>query len=484
MANNAVIPVSSVVAVTVAGTPVNLQVLNINTCALISTETPLWASSLDYQVYQGATQVGVDFGTNSKAFAIATAFFAQNPNPIGTQGYLVIVPCKTGVPATLVVQDLTYTAKATGTGGNSISITYAAGGIAGQETVAVSGSAITVTLASGSSTAQQVLNAINSSQAALNLITAYLSGTGTNAQTSASVTSLSGGSASGTEPYLNAIIRTQNEIYYFGIMIDSDLNGSTATLNALCGYIQTQDKMFFYAESESAAVSTGGALANIVAAGYTNTRPLYYHDGVTNDTLVMAAAYASVLLSTNFLAPNSTKTMNLKTLTGVTPDQTVTPTLLQTAQANGIDVYPAVGNPLNGVLLTSGINQFADQVYNQFWFKFQLQTSIFNFLAQTQSKIPQTELGMTALKNVCLAVCQQAVTNGFVAAGAWTSAVPFGNPQDFVRCIGDVGYYVYSQPVALQSPTARAARQAPPVSIALKMAGAIHTVTVNVQINL
>ena len=485
MSSNATLPVSDVVAITVQGTPVNLQMLNINTCALISSEVPSWSATANYMIYQSATQVGVDFGTSSKAFAIATAFFAQNPNPLSTQGSLVIIPVNTGTPATLALQSITYTAKATGTGGNSITIAYVIGATPGQEVVTVVGNAITVQIATTVSTANQVLAAINASAAASLLVTAYLNAAGTTAQTAVAATNLASGAATGTEPIMNAIIRMQNTIYFYGILIDVDLTASSAVALALAAYIQTQQKMLFYPSATVADITTTtGLMFKIVAAGNSRTRCIYYSDGTLNDTLAMVAAYASRLLSVNFAAPNSVITMNLKQLATVVPDQTVTETVRQNALANGIDVYPAVGSPTNGVLMTSGQNQFTDQVYAQDWFSLQVQTNIFNFLAGVNSKIPQTEPGMTSLKNVCAQACQQAVLNGWVAPGSWTSATSFGNPQDFVRNIGEVGYYIYSQPVVNQSQSLRQARQAPPIQIALKMAGAIHFVTVNVFVNL
>jgi hypothetical protein len=45
------------------------------------------------------------------------------------------------------------------------------------------------------------------------------------------------------------------------------------------------------------------------------------------------------------------------------------------------------------------------------------------------------------------------------------------------------GYYVYAPSVASQSAAARAARQAPVIQAAVKLAGAIHSVNVLVNVN-
>lgn len=68
-----------------------------------------------------------------------------------------------GVKASRHLQDITYTAKAYGTGGNSITIAYVSDAVSvGKEYVTVVGNVITVHIVTGQSTAQQVQAAVNS----------------------------------------------------------------------------------------------------------------------------------------------------------------------------------------------------------------------------------------------------------------------------------------------------------------------------------
>lgn len=98
------------------------------------------------------------------------------------------------VKASLVVQDITYTAVNGGTQGNSITIQYADTATAAAETVVVSGNAILVGIEDGVSTATQVLAAINGSAAALLLVSAAITGTAGDTQVTAASTPLAGGS--------------------------------------------------------------------------------------------------------------------------------------------------------------------------------------------------------------------------------------------------------------------------------------------------
>lgn len=381
MSNNVVFPPSYIVNVTIEGTPSFLNAPNINTVALITSEVPSWSPASAFTIYTNATDVATDFGTNSKTFAIATAFFAQNPNPLDSGGYLVIIP--------LISAD----------SGN----------------------------------------------------------------------------------YEAAIVRTLNSVYYFGILIDVDVHSIAAQFPALPAYVQGIDKMLIVATATASEFQSGGILANLVAALQTNTRGLYYsNSGVTYSTQAFAAAYASRGLSTNWAGNNTAQTMNLKQLSGFTPDQTLTTTFLTQVQTFGVDVYPSFGGDPG--LYTSGTNGWFDQIYGQFWLKFATQAAGYNFLAQTSTKIPQTEIGMTGLKGAYMSVLAQGVNNGFMAPGAWTGAAPFGNSADLVRCIADKGWYIYSLPVAQQLSSDRVARKAPLVQIAAKLAGAIQSSQVIIQV--
>ena len=486
MSSNNLSP-SNIITVSLLGTPQGLAVPNINTVGLISSELPVWAGTQDYAIYKDPTTVAQDFGSNSRAASIANAFFAQAPNPIQTQGYLAIIPRlqNIAVAAYLSVQDITYQAASTGVGGNLVTIQYTTGAVAGAEVVTVVGNAITVQIASGVSTSSQISAAILASAPAAALVTPLIYGVASNKQVApVSATNLSGGSASGLEPIHTAMVRTSNEAYYVGTIIDVI---PTAPFSTLPAYVSGLDKILFVASNNKADMAANGIIGSLASKTLNQVRGLYYNDGAAQDTVNFAAAYASRGLSTNFAGQLTSSTMNMKQLVGFAPDATLTQTDLNTALANGVDVYPAFGfqgQAASGNLYTSGANGFFDQIYNQFWLKLALQVAGFNFLAQTNTKIPQTETGMDGLKNAYRQVLAQGVTNGVMAPGSWTSSTVFGNPATLAQTVAAIGYYVYSLPVAQQLPTDRQARKAPLVQVAAKMAGAIHSSSIIVNINL
>lgn len=101
-----------------------------------------------------------------------------------------------GVAALLIEQDLTYTAQERGVAGNAITIEYIADGTAGAETVDVTGTSIVVHMddtAVTGSTADDILAAIEASEAADALVSVAVSGTGADVQAAAAETPLATG---------------------------------------------------------------------------------------------------------------------------------------------------------------------------------------------------------------------------------------------------------------------------------------------------
>ena len=106
-----------------------------------------------------------------------------------------------GVAASKIIQDLTYTADAIGTAGNSITVAYLdPGGNDQALSVGVIASAITVNLATGpagaiTSTADEIKAAVDAFGAAAALVNVVVSGTGTDVAVAAAAVNLENGAA-------------------------------------------------------------------------------------------------------------------------------------------------------------------------------------------------------------------------------------------------------------------------------------------------
>lgn len=129
-------------------------------------------------------------------------------NPITFTHPKVIAP----IAASLIIQDLTYSAKEPGVYGNNISIEYTIGGTAGAEVVTVVGNAISVQIETAVSTADQIKAKIDAHSAASLLVSAVVSGTGSTAQIAAVAANLALG-ADQTSVSTNFSL-AQSNIYY------------------------------------------------------------------------------------------------------------------------------------------------------------------------------------------------------------------------------------------------------------------------------
>lgn len=277
----------------------------------------------------------------------------------------------------------------------------------------------------------------------------------------------------------DAINRTKDLVQYFGIMATGILT-EAAMLDA-AAVVQTLNKVAFFVSQDPLDVEVSGMLDLLRQGGLTKSRGLYYGEGIEADALAFMAAYAGRGLSVNFSGSNTTQNMHLKTLSTILPDDTLDQTLLTKAKAAGVDVYASIqGVPKT---LCSGKNKFFDQVYNLGWFVGALQIASFNVLAQVGTKIAQTEQGVGSLKSAQRQVCEQGVTNQYIASGSWNSPETFGDQEEFLENIAQRGYYIYSLPVALQSQADREDRKAPLIQIAIKEAGAIDSASIIINVN-
>lgn len=426
---------------------------------------------LGYKIYLSPQEVATDFGTSSKTYAMANAIFSQQPNILAGGGYLVVIP--------LIVEVQTITPSAAPASGTYV-INFG-----GDQTAAVNWNDTAAQIQAKVRTLTGLESAVVTGTLAT-LVTVTFNGYyGNAALMTITSNTLNGGitltvdQLTAGEVIADAITRTEDLVQYFGVMVDvilgsSDTDGAATVIQAL-------NKIMFVVSRDSNDIQPGGTLDDLRSAGFTQTRGLYYGADNDEDALVMMASYASRGLSVNFDGSNTTITMHLKDLTGVEPDPSLTQTLLNLAQAAGADVYAS----FQGVakVFCSGENSFFDQVYNLRWFVGALQIAGFNFLAQSATKVPQTEAGMDGLKKAYRDICEQAVTNQYSAPGSWNSSTTFGVQSDFLQNIAQRGYYIYSQPVSQQSQSAREDREAPLVQIALKEAGAIHSSSVIVYVN-
>lgn len=485
------LPLSNVINVTITTTPQGLTAKNVNSLALFTTELP--SNSDIYNIYVSASSVASAFGSGSITAAMANAIFAQTPNILSGGGRLVVIPLQHSVSATtgnIVTADI------------SLNITNIIGVTNGNIKVTLNGTDhnlanLDFTRATNMTSIAAVLQAalpdaivtnnsttitITSKKvgAVSSVALAVYAGGGTDLAGSgylkaSSATAVGGANASG-ETIATAIGRTEAAVDYVGVI--TNLNMEDAVIATTAAAIQGRDMM--YLQNVSSSEDILGIGKTIKDASETRTRILIYTPSIASANLEKAA-YAGRGFSTDFTGSNTSSTMNLKKLATIDPDTGLTETIYTGCQTEGLDMYASTAG-FAGILSTGG-NDYFDNPYSDLALKFALEVAGFNFLAQTNTKVPQTETGMNGLKSAYSQVLEQFVTNGSVAPGSWTSSETFGDPVIFKQNILTRGYYIYSQPIVQQSSVQRDAREAPLVQIAVKRAGAIQSSDVLVIIN-
>lgn len=295
--------------------------------------------------------------------------------------------------------------------------------------------------------------------------TSYLDG--------ANATTVSGTDATGN--LADAIDSAKEQVTFGGVLTTQFLDDTTLLAQAQA--IEGKDVVFYNELQSLKDIAITGAANK--AAGNSKTRLLAYSMGA-EEAKVAVATYATIAQSVNFVATDTANTLNLKPLTGVAPDINLNDTYVLSANTNGVDIYGNTGG--YGCVYSNNNNGYTDDVVNALRLVKDLEVAGFNYLRQTNTKIPQTEKGMTGLKSAYAEVCERFVNNGVAAPGSWNTAIPFGNPELFRENIEKRGYYIYSLPIARQSQEEREARRAPIVQIGVKLASAIHFSSVIVVI--
>ena len=473
--------INNIIRVTVQGVERSIGVKNVNELALFTTETP--NSSDPYLIAIDPSTVEDAYGTNSLTAKMANNVFAQNMNPNSGRGYLVVIPMQGAVSATSAV----FTTGAIGSASafsvvtnGSLKITLDGGSAVEYSgldfsacknindiakvisnslkdvTVAVSGSALTFTSKKVGTASSVVLSS-------------GTAGTDITSATYLNVTagSTTNGANSSGETLPEAIARVSGQARFTGVI--SNLAMEDAAVATTSTYINSKDLIWIAPFSSTGDIA--GAITTIKSATQRQTRCVLYTGGV-QDAQLMAAAYAGRAFSTNFEGSSTSQTMQLKTLVNVTPDGGISQTDYTNALAAGADMYVSFEGD-SGVACGKG-NGYFDTVYENLALKYASQAALYNVLKTAGSKIPQTETGMSALRNAQGNVCLQFVRNGVLAPGKWNSPSTFGDPETFKKNIEDNGWYIYSTPIALQSQSQREQRIAPLIQCACKRSGAIH----------
>lgn len=229
-------------------------------------------------------------------------------------------------------------------------------------------------------------------------------------------------------------------------------------------------------EANTLSSLSSSDLASLMKLGGYNQSMVQY----SSTNLFAIASMFGRAFSVDFSAQNSTIDLMYKQQPDVLPEN-ITDSQASVLQSKNCNVYAQYDNDTS--IIQFGIcsgGQYIDTIQGVDWFQNDVQTQCYNVLFTSTTKVPQTDAGINQLTNACTSSCQDAVNNGLAAPGVWNGP-SFGSLSTGQYLKN--GYYVFAPSVSTQSQADRDARKAPPIQIALKLAGAVNTVDVLVTVN-
>lgn len=221
------------------------------------------------------------------------------------------------------------------------------------------------------------------------------------------------------------------------------------------------------------------ALANLTFLGELKAKSYRRTLGIFSDDVNKAVAITGYAMGANTGLANSAFTLKFKKLVGVVADP-LTESQVSDAEAVNANVYVNRGATYDMFEQgTMADGTWFDEMLNLDMLSNYIQLSVMDILSKT-AKIPQTEAGVATIINAFLPDLDNAVKIGFLAPGIWTASGFMDIEQ------GDAiekGYQVMSESIDSQTSADRDARVCPPIYVALKLAGAIHSVVIQLNVN-
>lgn len=491
---NTGLPVSRYVPVSVSLTSPVLVAQSINTLLVITSDTVIDAGER-MRTYEGLSAVARSFGTDSEAYRAADIWFSQDPRP---HNIMIGRWIKEPSPASLVGGILTAADqnmdlwRAVTAGSFTIPVGGTPQTVSGLDFSAQGNLNGVATIINGALTGAEIRWTgerfiVNSTTtgvtATLGFMTPVTPATGMDISAMLRGQQGSGGGrvvdGHAPETALAAALEIDGlySSQFYAVVVPEGDDDDQLQLAAWCEGadpvhclgVTTQDTNSLDLESED---DIGAQLHGF---GYMKTVVMY-----STYSKYAVCGYLARILTTDWTGSNTALTMKYKRAPGV-HIEALSSYQADTLAEKAINVYTGVANGAN--IIQEGVQasgDWSDLIIGADALALGVQNALFAAMYQTATKIPQTDIGMTILRNRASAACSRFVTNGYLAPGVWF-APGFGG-LDYAGQL-QTGYYVWSPSVGEQPEEDRVTRAAPLIQIACKTAGAFHKVDVSIFVN-
>jgi hypothetical protein len=277
-----------------------------------------------------------------------------------------------------------------------------------------------------------------------------------------------------SESYVEAVnaVRALRDDWY--ALIPS--GAAESDILALAQYVEGLNKVMFVTLTAYSVITepTANIAKTLKDAGYRRTLAQY-----SVQTPEAAASIAGYVAGAVSRTANSAFTLNAKKEPGVLPEPLTSAqlTLLKIQNVNYcLERGMTYQNFEPGKVC---VGAFFDEVLYLDMLASDIQTACADLISNSR-KVPQTEEGMAQFYAAISTACETYVAMGFLAPGVWNG------PDILALAAGDTlstGYFIQSEKIDDQSVSDRENRISPPIYVAIKLAGAVHSAIIQVDVN-
>ena len=454
--------------------------------------------------YTSLAAVQADFAASSEPVRAATDFFAQSPRAKTMAIGAIFTAAQAGFVQGGIIPKTINELKAITDGSFKISIDSVESSITGVTFASVTD------MAGVASALQTKIRAVNSGGFTSATVEALEATTGgyvlkiTSGTTGAS-SSVSGMSSAGSGTFLgdnlalglgegmevdgyDAPASSAEEIarikeaavssgkFVYGWAVDKSYRNDKTSLVAIAEWAESQEAAIFGITTNDPLAMDATSESDIGITcktnGYRRTF-VTYHNNPYYYPEIAILAYA---LHVNYSGMDTTITTKFKDLFGI-PTVPMTVSQLEVLNDKRINTFTLVGNSSRTFREGTESNEswFMDDLINLDNFREYLQVAVFNVFLQNK-KVPYNDNGVNLLRNAMIVVCDQFVKNGTLSERPSTAEEKADTGTET-----QPAYTITFKEIFEMTAQDRMKRVGPPANIVLNLAGAIHSIEVNVE---
>lgn len=250
---------------------------------------------------------------------------------------------------------------------------------------------------------------------------------------------------------------------WYGLMFTNGIRDNSDVIDTAT-YIESQFKIFGTV-SNNAEVLDSSVSDDIISQLQALTFARTFANYSSFTAQYSESSVFARMFGVDFQAANSTITMNLKNLPGITVES-ITQNQLDTIKAKGGNVFVKIGG--HNVYMVGQMvdGEFIDIIQNVDWLNQAMRNDVFALLVNAATKIPFNDPGIRAVEQAMRISLDQGVLNTMLTASRDSQGNLLPAYEITVPRLIDI------------NPIDRANRELKGVSFIGRLAGAIHTVTI------